>query len=395
MQSEMQSVKVEANKVEHGKAGGWGGTCTCPDGTVYHVGDQWNSCRSLACHGGTPGKCSRYNPKGRGIKVTCMSGEKVKLKKEIEAQKEAIEGLKNTLEQERSAYKSMERELNATKKDFFEEHTKSLKDSEIHFDQLQEHYVKKERNLLKHELAFQARNRNNCPVNGLNRKPRNKCFKQANMCGKLAIARWETEFYPGGKFVPRLHKPMTIHLNRTLFNTASGDEEIENSGNHGMSVANYSVDEPFYKAPIVNLEKDEGRAIINYTMLEHVKGETDVDPVETMYRFNCMDKNDPTYNTYLCELMYQKNDVCDCVNEPKIKVQIPGHLIDLEGREMNAIAIGKFTCKVDQYFADVDIIVIGPVQQTSKKEDLSEEHTKSLKPVRRRRRLLQSNPAGC
>ena len=32
--------------------GGHGGTCTCPDGSVYQVGDNYDNCGSLACEGG-------------------------------------------------------------------------------------------------------------------------------------------------------------------------------------------------------------------------------------------------------------------------------------------------------------------------------------------------------
>lgn len=39
--------------------GGWGGTCTCPSGETYQVGDQWDACASMACFGGTPGDCQR------------------------------------------------------------------------------------------------------------------------------------------------------------------------------------------------------------------------------------------------------------------------------------------------------------------------------------------------
>jgi len=35
----------------------WGGSCTCPDGQVYQVGDEGNMCGSLACYGGTSGPC--------------------------------------------------------------------------------------------------------------------------------------------------------------------------------------------------------------------------------------------------------------------------------------------------------------------------------------------------
>lgn len=51
--------------------GGWGGSCTCPDGQVYQVGDQNNYCKSLACIGGTSGKCNRHSGTWSNTKVTC------------------------------------------------------------------------------------------------------------------------------------------------------------------------------------------------------------------------------------------------------------------------------------------------------------------------------------
>ena len=39
--------------------GNWGGTCTCPDGQTYEVGDNNDGCASLACIGGTPSKCEK------------------------------------------------------------------------------------------------------------------------------------------------------------------------------------------------------------------------------------------------------------------------------------------------------------------------------------------------
>ena len=35
--------------------GSWGGVCTCPSGIAFKVGDNSDSCKSLACFGGTPG----------------------------------------------------------------------------------------------------------------------------------------------------------------------------------------------------------------------------------------------------------------------------------------------------------------------------------------------------
>jgi len=55
--------------------GAWGGWCTCPDGLRYNVGDNYDSCGSLACEGGTPGQCMRSVDSNRdGMKVTCAAG---------------------------------------------------------------------------------------------------------------------------------------------------------------------------------------------------------------------------------------------------------------------------------------------------------------------------------
>lgn len=52
--------------------GGYGGTCTCPDGQEYEVGDHHNHCGSLACEGGTWTDCESVDmPKRQGMKVTC------------------------------------------------------------------------------------------------------------------------------------------------------------------------------------------------------------------------------------------------------------------------------------------------------------------------------------
>jgi len=51
--------------------GGWGGTCTCPDGQEYQVGDNNDSCSSLACINGVSGACSAVNPGGANVRVTC------------------------------------------------------------------------------------------------------------------------------------------------------------------------------------------------------------------------------------------------------------------------------------------------------------------------------------
>jgi len=51
--------------------GGWGGSCTCPDGSVYQVGDNFDSCGSLACVGGVSGTCNRRHGEWSRRKVTC------------------------------------------------------------------------------------------------------------------------------------------------------------------------------------------------------------------------------------------------------------------------------------------------------------------------------------
>jgi len=54
------------------KTGGWGGSCKCPSGKTYWVGDNWNSCKSIGCVGGIPGKCKkRVHRKWLHKHVTC------------------------------------------------------------------------------------------------------------------------------------------------------------------------------------------------------------------------------------------------------------------------------------------------------------------------------------
>jgi hypothetical protein len=52
--------------------GGWGGTCNCPSGKTYPVGDYENNCASIACIGGYPSKCERvFKQERAGMAVTC------------------------------------------------------------------------------------------------------------------------------------------------------------------------------------------------------------------------------------------------------------------------------------------------------------------------------------
>jgi hypothetical protein len=56
-------------------AGYWGGSCTCPDGNRYWVGDENNGCGSLACHGGgVPGECNAWSDnKWANQRVNCQA----------------------------------------------------------------------------------------------------------------------------------------------------------------------------------------------------------------------------------------------------------------------------------------------------------------------------------
>jgi len=56
------------------RVGVWGGTCTCPDGSAYLVGDEMNKCGSLACINGVSGPCNRYKSEWAGRKVICAAG---------------------------------------------------------------------------------------------------------------------------------------------------------------------------------------------------------------------------------------------------------------------------------------------------------------------------------
>jgi len=73
-----KSVNKYADNVYQTNApntGGWGGYCTCPDGSRYAVGDNEDSCGSLACVGGKPGSCSKTAGEWSNNKVTCGSVE--------------------------------------------------------------------------------------------------------------------------------------------------------------------------------------------------------------------------------------------------------------------------------------------------------------------------------
>ena len=61
---------VEKNVVS---AGGWSGTCTCPDGESYKVGDKNSGCSILACENGISSGCSSSDLSGKYTKVICSN----------------------------------------------------------------------------------------------------------------------------------------------------------------------------------------------------------------------------------------------------------------------------------------------------------------------------------
>ena len=62
----MNTVEENASGV-----GGWGGTCQCPDGTQYEVGDNHDSCGTLACINGEKINCHESVGEWSNRKVTC------------------------------------------------------------------------------------------------------------------------------------------------------------------------------------------------------------------------------------------------------------------------------------------------------------------------------------
>lgn len=80
---------LEVNKVGTAK-GGWGGSCTCPDGQVYQVSDNNTYGKELACYGGVTGKVNRFSGPWSGKSVTCAP------KVEEPALKDYVEHSENT-----------------------------------------------------------------------------------------------------------------------------------------------------------------------------------------------------------------------------------------------------------------------------------------------------------
>ena len=57
--------------------GHWGGTCACPDGKSYQVGDNKDFCMSLACTTGQMVNCHRRYGQWSKRRVTCAETGKI------------------------------------------------------------------------------------------------------------------------------------------------------------------------------------------------------------------------------------------------------------------------------------------------------------------------------
>ena len=62
-----------ANLVEENAPdiGIWGGSCTCPDGSTYQVGDNGDMCGTIACVGGESGECLQEEGPWAHRRVAC------------------------------------------------------------------------------------------------------------------------------------------------------------------------------------------------------------------------------------------------------------------------------------------------------------------------------------
>ena len=58
---------------EHNPGKGWGGSCTCPDGTVYGSAAIDDECGSLACFGGVSGTCEKRTGPWSDQQVHCST----------------------------------------------------------------------------------------------------------------------------------------------------------------------------------------------------------------------------------------------------------------------------------------------------------------------------------
>jgi len=68
--SDKEDYMDGVNKVMYNVAGGWGGSCICPDGKMYWVGDEMNGGETLYCKGGLSGEVHHFEHelwKGNGV----------------------------------------------------------------------------------------------------------------------------------------------------------------------------------------------------------------------------------------------------------------------------------------------------------------------------------------
>ena len=61
------------NVVQENVGGSWGGTCLCPDGSSYEVGDNADACGSISCINGRQIDCNHKYGEWSGRTVTCAA----------------------------------------------------------------------------------------------------------------------------------------------------------------------------------------------------------------------------------------------------------------------------------------------------------------------------------
>jgi ELWxxDGT repeat protein len=71
-----EPLKNEVTENAEG-VGDHGGTCTCPNGEVYQVGDNHDNCASLACVNGQSGTCNAEQGEWSRRKVVCVPADKL------------------------------------------------------------------------------------------------------------------------------------------------------------------------------------------------------------------------------------------------------------------------------------------------------------------------------
>lgn len=102
---------LDTNQVGTAK-GGWGGSCTCPDGQVYQVSDNDSGGKELACYGGISGKINRFTGPWSGKSVTCAP--KVKASDQKSSEQKSSESKSSGLKD--YVYNSVNQKLTDLKK---------------------------------------------------------------------------------------------------------------------------------------------------------------------------------------------------------------------------------------------------------------------------------------